>query len=243
MKRRFISIIFLLTNFYLILYADDIKGYIKMSDGINLYYEVTGEGSPVLLIHGGDVYTFKKPYSSSSFKGLSSWEPQVQEISKNYRVIKFDIRGFGKSKVSGVHPIDSWSWKELEDRTVTDVVELLKNLDIQNTNVIGLSIGSGIAAQFSVFHPELIDKLILVSPWRGHTFTFFSDKQKKNIESLHDKTLLIIGGNDRSAITEANNAKRLGYNPQREIINNAGHFVNSDKPNVFNKLVLGFLKE
>ena len=54
------------------------------SNGINLYYEIHGEGQPLLFIHG---------LGSST----RDWEFQVQEFSKAYKVITFDLRGHGQS--------------------------------------------------------------------------------------------------------------------------------------------------
>jgi len=216
-------------------------GRVTMSDGAKIDYEVAGKGTPLLLIHGGDTIVRRTPYSTSDFKASASWESQFQEFAKEFKVIRFDIRGFGKSTLVGQHPIDSWAWKRREDRTVTDVVELLKFLNIPTTHVVGLSIGSGIAAQLAAYHPKRVNKLIIASPWLGHSLSF-SSAHLRNLNPLKKRTLLIVGAKDASAIREANAAKRRGYNPKREVIPSASHFSNREQPTKFNHLVLTFLR-
>ncbi|MDM8560051.1 alpha/beta fold hydrolase [Candidatus Parabeggiatoa sp. HSG14] len=236
------KIIFSIAYCCLLISSPTIADFITMSDGAKIYYEVAGQGTPLLLIHGGDTNIRRNPYSTSDFKASISWEPQFQKFAKEFKVIRFDIRGFGKSTLVGKHPIDSWAWQRRKDRTVTDVVELLKFLNIQKTHVIGLSIGAGIAAQLAVYHPKMVNKLIIASPWNDHSLSFSSQRQLTRLNKFKKRTLLIVGANDRHSIGEANAAKQRGYNPKREVIRNAGHFSNSEQPTKFNNLVLTFLR-
>jgi alpha/beta superfamily hydrolase len=216
-------------------------GYMTTTDGKSIYYEVAGTGTPLLLIHGGDcVGQCSANYSASVFKASASWDAQFSEFAKTFKVIRFDVRGFGKSSKVTPHPIDSWGWWGKADRTTVDVVELMSYLNITKAHVVGLSIGSGIASQLAVYYPQLVDKLILVSPWIDHTFTFTS-KEASSLNAVLSKTLLILGRSDYYAISEADYAKtEFNYNPTRTLLT-GGHFCNSDSPADFNKTVLNFL--
>src|SRR6266545_4358239 len=89
---------------------------------INLYYEVNGKGQPLLFIHG---------LGSSA----RDWESQVQEFSRTYQVITFDLRGHGQSdKPAGPYTMSMFA---------SDAAALLKRLGIESANVVGLSLGGG----------------------------------------------------------------------------------------------------
>ena len=113
--------------------------------GINntgIYYEVTGEGEPLLFIHG---------LASSS----RSWKKQVPFFSRRYRVITFDIRGHGRSD----KPIEPYSIELF----ATDAAELLRVLGISPAHVVGFSMGGMVAFQLAVTAPEMIRSLVAVN--------------------------------------------------------------------------------
>jgi pimeloyl-ACP methyl ester carboxylesterase len=210
------------------------SAFIEVSDDAKIYYEISGEGTPLLLIHGGEFTDDGQP------KGSSSWDPQYEEFAQHFKTIRLDLRGFGRSTLVGEHPLDSWAWAETEHRATTDVVELLNTLGIPKAHVLGLSIGSAVAAQLAVFHPEMVDKLILASPWWMNTLP--SDPtQMEKLQAIIDKTLFIGGANDMQYSMELMFGEMAGYFPKTEVIENADHFCNRDQPTEFNKLVLDFL--
>jgi pimeloyl-ACP methyl ester carboxylesterase len=218
------------------------SGYMKTSDGQSIYYEVAGSGTPLLLIHGGDCVKCYSgsSYSASTFKASASWDAQFNEFAKTFKVIRFDIRGFGKSSKVKPHPIDSWKWGSKADRTTVDAVELMNYLKVTKAHVVGLSIGSAIAAQLAVYYPKMVDRLVLASPWNGRTFHFTS-KEASSLNLFLSKTSLILGSTDSPAKDEADYAKKtFSYSPTRTSIK-GGHFCNSDSPSDFNKSVLSFL--
>ena len=113
----------------------------KVND-INMYYEITGEGEPLLFIHG---------LGSST----RDWEEQVPFFSQKYKVITIDLRGHGKTdKPKGHYTIPMFS---------DDIAKLLEALQISSTHVIGISLGGGIAFQLTVDNPELIKSLVAVN--------------------------------------------------------------------------------
>ena len=109
---------------------------------IDLYYEVHGDGEPVLLIHG---------LGSSS----RDWELQVPSFSVNYQVIVYDVRGHGQSsKPSGPYCMTLFA---------QDAIALIKALEIAPVRVIGISMGGMIGLQLAVDAPELVRSLVVVN--------------------------------------------------------------------------------
>ena len=113
-------------------------GYAEVN-GTKLYYEVAGEGHPFTLIHGGLV-------------DRRLWDDQFDAFAQHYRVIRYDIRGFGNSSVI-THG---------DFTMVDDLYHLLQFLHIEKTYLMGLSLGGGISIDFTLAHPEMVDALITV---------------------------------------------------------------------------------
>ncbi len=104
-----------------------------------IYYEMAGNGDPLVLCHAG-------------FVDSGMWDGQWADFSRHYRVIRFDMRGYGKSDpVPG--PISRR--KDLEN--------LLDQLGIQRAVLLGCSMGGSIVLDFALDHPERVDGLVLVS--------------------------------------------------------------------------------
>lgn len=129
------------------------------SNGIRLYYEVKGAGQPLVLIHG---------LGSST----RDWEPQVQEFSKDYQVVTFDLRGHGRSdKPAGPYTIPLFA---------ADTAGLLKALGIASAHVVGISLGGSVAFQLAVDSPALVKTLTIVNSAPG---PFMAEEQfKQEIE-------------------------------------------------------------
>jgi 3-oxoadipate enol-lactonase len=109
---------------------------------IDLYYEVNGQGQPIVFIHG---------LGSSA----CDWEMQVPVFSKQYQVVTFDLRGHGKSgKPRGPYSISLFS---------TDTAELITGLGLAPTHVVGISLGGMIALQLAVSAPDLVKSLTVVN--------------------------------------------------------------------------------
>lgn len=117
-------------------------GYAEVN-GAKLYYEVAGEGHPFVLIHGGLVDS-------------RSWDDQFDTFAQHYKVIRYDLPGFGKSDL----PTQSFAMHE-------NLYGLLKFLGIEKVYVLGLSLGGSIDTNFALAHPEMVDALILVAPGVG----------------------------------------------------------------------------
>jgi pimeloyl-ACP methyl ester carboxylesterase len=107
---------------------------IRVND-INLYYEETGSGIPLIFVH--------------EFAGdWRSWEPQVRFFSSRYRVITFSARGYLPSDVPSSPEVYS---QELQ---VEDLKELLSALQIEKAHICGFSMGSYTALLYGIKYPE-----------------------------------------------------------------------------------------
>src|SRR5258708_27513961 len=111
-------------------------------NGTRLYYEVAGEGHPLVLVHGGLV-------------DRHLWDYQFDIFANQYKVIRYDIRGFGDS---GLVTADTQPYS-----LRGDLYALLQWLGIEKTYVLGLSMGGGMAIDFTLTYPEMVDALIPVA--------------------------------------------------------------------------------
>jgi pimeloyl-ACP methyl ester carboxylesterase len=135
---------------------------------IDLYYEETGQGFPLVWCHefGGD---------------YRSWEPQVRYFSRRYRVITSNYRGYPPSQVPP--EADAYAVEILVD----DLRALLHHLGITRAHVGGLSMGGGVALNFGIRHPELVESLIIASAGSGtvgrEEFLLDSERQAQLYEA------------------------------------------------------------
>jgi len=108
--------------------------------GAPLYYEVAGIGHPLLLIHAG-------------VADSSMWDDQFQTFALHYRVIRYDLRGFGRSVI----PDGPFAHHE-------DTFALLQHLGIKQTHIIAISFGGLVALDFALAHLEMVTSLVLGAP-------------------------------------------------------------------------------
>jgi 3-oxoadipate enol-lactonase len=111
-------------------------------NGIKIHYVDTGnpDALPVVLIHG---MTFDH----------RSWNPQIEFLKENYRVIAYDMRGHGKTDVGD----GQYTYKMFAD----DIIALLDHLKIDEAVFCGLSMGGAIAIRAFEMHPERVKALVL----------------------------------------------------------------------------------
>ncbi len=108
-------------------------------NGTELYYEIAGDGHPLILIHGGAVDS-------------RAWDDQFAVFAQHYKVVRYDLRGAGKS-----------GNRDKPFSNSKDLYALLKFLNIGKTYLLGISRGGGIAYDLTLEHPEIVGALILVS--------------------------------------------------------------------------------
>jgi pimeloyl-ACP methyl ester carboxylesterase len=112
--------------------------------GVTLNYEISGEGDPLLLIMG----------TSGS---MLLWGEIIPRLAEEYRVIAFDNRGLGGSQ-RGEGQISVASMAE-------DASALLEALDIPQAHVMGWSLGSAVAQELALAHPEQVASTIMYATW------------------------------------------------------------------------------
>lgn len=118
-------------------------GHYADVNGIKLYYEVHGTGGrPLILLHGG--------LGSTSMFG-----PNLTALAEGRQVIAADLQGHGRTA-----DIDRPLSTEL---MAGDIAALTKHLKLERPDVMGYSLGGGVAFMTAVHHPELVGKLVLVS--------------------------------------------------------------------------------
>jgi len=132
-------------------------------DGGRLYYETSGKGPALVLIHAG-------------FLDSRMWDIQFQLFSENYRVIRYDVRGFGKSDVARTKFSD-----------YKDLCRILDHLEAKTASLVGVSNGGGIASDFAVEYPSMVDHLVLVSP--GMSGYKFSGPEEEKLWEEFDKQM------------------------------------------------------
>ena len=109
---------------------------------IEIYYEMMGQGDPLLLIHG---------LGSSS----QDWEMQLPEFSSHFQVISIDLRGHGRSG----KPPGPYSVPLLAE----DTARLISELGLESVHILGISLGGMVAFQLTLDHPELVRSLVIVN--------------------------------------------------------------------------------
>jgi 3-oxoadipate enol-lactonase len=172
-------------------------GYAEVN-GTTLYYEVAGSGDAILLIHGngGD---------------RRHWDEQFEVFARDYRVVRFDVRGFGKSAM----PVEGQPY-----RCDDDIKALLEFLGISKAHIAGLSMGCAFAVDFVISHPEMSRSLIAVGPW-------ISGYQSESISELGSSMVEVF-----------NVLEKEGKMPAFEAWMNAPHFRESFKdPTVYNRIM------
>ena len=248
-----------------------------------LYYEVSGSGDPVVLIHAFSV-------------DRRMWAPQIAALERRFRVIRYDLRGHGNSAA----PSEPYSPHD-------DLRSVLDTLGVSRATLVGLSAGSTLAIDFAIAYPDRVRRLVLASPglnghvpsppltWtqpvfqaagRGDTedaaklwaatpimavysdpaaaatvkalvmsnrrlWTFRTNPARPltppaitRLAEIRSPTLVVLGDKDLPHIKEIAGLLARGVGGARLVtIPAAGHIVNLDAADAFNRSVLAFLAE
>ena len=119
-------------------------GYAPVN-GLKMYYEIHGQGEPVVLLHG-------------AFMAISNdfhWAEWIGELSKTRKVIAIEMQGHGRTADSG----RDFTYDNLAD----DVAALLDYLKIPSADILGYSLGGGVALNFAIRHPDKVRKVVSIS--------------------------------------------------------------------------------
>src|SRR5512135_650610 len=111
-------------------------------NGLDLYYELHGSGRPLILLHGG-------------FGVTGMLEPNLSAFAEKYQVIAIELQGHGHTADIN-RPL---SFEQMAD----DVAGLIQYLGFGSSVILGYSLGGGVALQTAIRHPNLVNKLVIVS--------------------------------------------------------------------------------
>jgi pimeloyl-ACP methyl ester carboxylesterase len=163
-------------------------------DGVNIHYEVHGEGPPVLLSHG---------YSAT----CRMWDGQIAALKDRYKVIVWDMRGHGESDYPGEPKAYS------EELTVADMAAVLHAAGAARAVIAGLSLGGYMSLAFHATHPQATRALMLFDTGPG----FKSDTARqswnetahKRAQDLAARGLAALGNSDEVRLSRHRSADGL----------------------------------
>jgi pimeloyl-ACP methyl ester carboxylesterase len=148
-------------------------GYAPVN-ALNMYYEVHGSGEPLVLLHGGFMTI------------TSNWAGWIGELSKTRKVIAVEMQGHGRTADIPREPNSA----NLAD----DVAALLKYLKISRADLIGYSMGGGVAMQVAVRHPDQVRGVVVISS------TFRRDGMtQEGLDALSNLTAEVFKGSPLEA--------------------------------------------
>lgn len=119
-----------------------LTGYAEI-DGARLYYETAGTGEPILFVHAG-------------VADSRMWEEPFHRLAEQYRVVRYDMRGFGRSPMPD-GPFAGWR----------DLAAVLDAAGIAKAHIVGASMGGAVAIEFALMAPERVRSLVLAAPSIG----------------------------------------------------------------------------
>jgi len=123
------------------------SGYLDVPGG-KIYYQVAGAGDWIVLVHDGNLHSV-------------TWDEQFPVYARDYRVVRYDRRGYGKS-----------SYPDKPYSNIEDLEEVFRQLNIDKATVMGMSAGGALSIDFTLAHPEKVTRLVLVGAVvSGHGFS------------------------------------------------------------------------
>lgn len=153
--KRFLTIIGLLV-FSINILAQN--GSFVETNGVKIYYETYGDGEPLLMVHGFTI-------------SGNAWEPWIEDLSKNHKLIIPDLRGHGNS----TNPSKNFTHK----MSAVDMYGLMDHLKIDKFKAIGQSSGAMTLIHMATKDTTRISKLVLVAGT-----TFFPEKTRKFLSNV-----------------------------------------------------------
>lgn len=111
-------------------------------DGLEMYYQVHGEGEPLVLIHGG-------------LMTIEAWGPILPALAENRKVYAIELEGHGRT-VDLDRPLSMQQFAQ-------DVSGFIEQMDLGPVDIVGFSMGGGTAMGVGVLHPELVRSLVIIS--------------------------------------------------------------------------------
>lgn len=248
-----------------------------------IFYETTGKGPDLIFIHGGQM-------------DRRIWNPQIVPFAERFRVIRYDVRGYGSSPAPRAPYSD-----------VQDLLAVMEAAKVEQAHIVGLSLGGRIAIDFALAHPDRVLTLSLSGPglsgwpwqqsfdaatlrlkeaikakdgkriveaWLQHdsmrpamgipalaptlrrmveenvpAWTIDESLNRDHalraldhLQELRTPTFLIVGDQDLPEIQMiCRRVASLARLARRMVLPQAGHILNMEKPEEFNRAVLSFI--
>ena len=192
----------------------------------NIYYEVQGEGFPLVLSHSGR-------------SGAINYANNVPALAEKYKVITYDRRGVDRSTApDGTDNADTW---------VSDLHGLLQHLNIQRAYIGGVSYGSMLSVHFLFTHPDMVEGLIAAC---GSPFGWGHDQDGRIPQADHRADLpnatapvLWIFGETDAGFPPSMGEEANALTPDSDlaIAKGVGHSPQTDATDWFNDSILTFL--
>ena len=233
--------------------------FIKVSNGIRIYYETYGSGEPLLLLHGNG-------------GSINSFWQQIPVLSKKYKVIAIDTRGQGNSK-------DLITENFSYDLFADDLKTVLDSLHLKNVNIVGWSDGGNTSLILASKYPDYVKTLITMGAnlnpsasalskkiisTTEHDIKLIKEENKasnlvtlrllemllkepninpETLNAIKARTLIMAG--EKDLILESHTRLIANSIPNAKLIllKKQTHFVVTENPELFNKTVLSFLEE
>lgn len=140
-------------------------------EGVELHHIVEGEGEVLVFIHGLS-------------DNLLYWEPLSTNLKKDFQVVRLDLRGHGQSPLGD---------EEISIATYADDLKnILDDLGIQKSNLVGFSLGGAVALDFAIKYPDHVSSLVLMSTFFKcddeviNTLSQFKDFLDRGFEEFFD---------------------------------------------------------
>ena len=138
--------------------------YAIAPDGVRLYYEETGAGTPIVFVH--------------EFSGdLRSWAPQVRHFRRRYRCIAFNARGYPPSDVP--QRVSAYSQRIAVD----DLAAVLRHLKIRKAHIVGCSMGSQTTLHFGLTYPRMAISLTMIGAGSGSSYASRAEQKRTTEEN------------------------------------------------------------
>ncbi len=198
--------------------------FAKLKD-VELYYEDTGEGYPILLGHGG-------------FSDVTEWDPQVDALSRQYRVIRYDRRGCGRST-----PVDVPQRSEL---WVEDMKQLMDSLGLEQAYLGGVSYGGMLLIEFLMRYQSVCRAALIVSATArgrdgGRPGSVYFPRRLGELSAITVPALVVQATNDHIFPPEHGEEMAAEMPNAELVVLEGGHTINNEQPDEFNRVALEFL--
>lgn len=197
-------------------------------NGGDLFYEDRGAGPVIVLLHaGGSDHTM--------------WDAQARTFTRGFRVIRYDLRGHGRS-TARMGPFD----------TVDDLRRVLDHLGVERARVVGVSMGAGVALNAALQMPDRVDRVALVSisgpppgvPIAPGGVDLRTPEGRARLAELAMPVLAVVGeGEDPVKHALADTVAARAQNGHRVVIDDAGHLPSVEQPAAFDRQVLRFMRQ